>query len=203
MRGFKPKRLVIAALRKSPFLEISNDGKTVRRKVPFEGKSVLDLDVHDDEIAYDPRASTSVVGPVPSMPQKGIQNPKGVCKSMLKPTGFEKTYIEPPQTPQEAVEEEAMYDPDRPFVERIEIAIQRFKQRRRMHEMYSHVFNKFMRFGGVESDSRMYQGVSQQDLKDMDAEEVARALAIHHVPWDRTDAQYWIVDFPAVGKAFL
>jgi hypothetical protein len=204
MRGFKPKKLVVAALRKSAFLEVSSDGKTVKRKIALQGKCVLDPDYFDDsEIAYDPRARKPAVYPVPLIPQKKAEYPNGITKNMLKPTGFEKTYIEPPQTPQEAVEEEALYDPDKPFVERIELAIQRFKQKRRMHTMYAAVFNKLMRFGGVDSTPRMFQGASQQELKEMDAEQVARALANHTVPWDRADEKQWVVDFVGVGKAFL
>jgi hypothetical protein len=69
--------------------------------------------------------------------------------------------------------------------------------------MYSKFFNKFMRFGGVDSEPRMYQGVSKSEMKDMDAEEIAQALAIHKVPWDRTDEKQWSVDFYGVGAAFL
>ena len=170
MRGFKPRRLVIAALRQSAFLEVSADGKMIKRKIPLQGKCLLDPEFHDDdEIAYDPQVRKPAVFPVPLIPQKKVEYPEGVSKNMLKPTGFEKTYAEPPQTPQEAEEEEAMYDPSKPFIERIEIAIQRFKQRKRMHEKYAHVFNKLMKFGGVESGPRMYQGVSQQEIKEMDA----------------------------------
>lgn len=204
MRMYKPKTLVVAALRKSAFLEVSDDGKMLQRKFPFQGKCVLDPDFFDvDDIAYDPTARQPAVYPVPKLPQKKVEYPQGVSKNMLKPTGFEKTYIEPPQTPQEAVEEDALYDPDKSFVERIEIAIQRFKQKRRMHEQYAIVFNKLMRFGGVESGPRMYQGLSQHEKSQMDAEELARAMATHTVPMDRADTMNWVVDFANVGKAFL
>ncbi|KAJ4368308.1 hypothetical protein N0V83_006664 [Neocucurbitaria cava] len=204
MRGYKPKSLVVAALRKSPFLEVSEDGKTIKRKIALQGKCVLDPDFFDDdEIAYDPRNPKPAVYPVPNIPQTKTQYPPGTSKNMMKPTGFEKTHIEPPQTPQEAVEEAALYDQDKPFVERIEIAIQRFKQKRRMHQMYALVFNKLMRFGGVEWGDRMYQGTSKQEMANMDAEELARALATHNVPWDRSDEKQWIVDFVGVSKAFL
>ncbi|KAH7398443.1 Argonaute siRNA chaperone complex subunit Arb1-domain-containing protein [Pyrenochaeta sp. MPI-SDFR-AT-0127] len=204
MRSYKPRSLVTAALRKSVLLEVSTDGKTIKRKIPLQGKCVLDSDFFDDEeIAYDPRTYKSVVHPVPLLSQKKAGNPQGLSKNMLKPTGFEKTFVEAPQTSQEAAEEEAMYDADKPFVERIEIAIQRFKQKRRMHEMYAHVFDKLMRFGGIESSPRMCQGLSKQEMAEMDAEELARALAVHTVPWDRSDEKQWVVDFAGVGKAFL
>ncbi|KAF2855833.1 hypothetical protein T440DRAFT_385195 [Plenodomus tracheiphilus IPT5] len=206
MRAYKPKKLVVAALRKSAFLEVVENGKKIKRKMAMPGRCALDPDFFDadDGIAHDPRTCRQpAVFPVPLLPQTKIEYPKGISKNMLKPSGFEKTYTEPMPTPQEAAEEEAMYDPEKSFVERIEIAIQRFKQKRRMHEMYAHVFHKLMRFSGVESGQRMHQGLSRQEMASMDAEDIAKALAIHSVPWDRGDTKQWVVDFYGVAKAFL
>ncbi|PVI03560.1 hypothetical protein DM02DRAFT_247412 [Periconia macrospinosa] len=204
MRGFKPKRDVVAALRKSPFLVVSDDGKMISRKIPLKGPCALDPDFYnDDEIAYDPRVRIPAVHPVPLLPQRKIENPDGISKNMLKPTGFEDTYAEGPITPAEAEEENAMYSLDKPFVERIELAIQRFKQKRRMHEMYALVFSKWMRFGGVDSGPRMFGAVTKQQMAEMNAEEIARATANHNVPWDRADEKHWVVDFNGVAKAFL
>ena len=206
MRQYKPKSLVVAALRKSTFLEVSDDGKTIKRKTPLQGKTLLDEDLckEDDEIAYDPRTRNNpIVYPVTLHPQQKKVHLKGTSKNMQKPTGFEDTYVEPPIRPEEAEEEDRMYEEDKPFVERIEIAIQRFKQKRRMHEMYSKVFNKLMHYGGVESGPRIYQGLSKAEMKEMDAEEIARVLAVHNVPWDRADEKQWAVDFLGVGSAFL
>ncbi|CAG5162673.1 uncharacterized protein ALTATR162_LOCUS6263 [Alternaria atra] len=212
MRHYKPKTLVTAALRLSAFLEVSADGKTIKRKVPLTGKNILDPDYFDAEddndIAYAPgsrraKAQRPAQYPVPLLPQTKTKHPEEVSKNMLKATGFEKAYVEPVLTPAEAAEEEEMYALTKSFVERIEIAIQRFKQKRRMHEMYAHVFNKLMRFGGVESGPRMYQGLSKHEMNEMGPEELARALAIHNVPWNRSDENKWVVDFVAVCKAFL
>ena len=49
MRQYKPKTLVTAALRLSAFLEVSADGKTIKRKVPLTGKNILDPDYFDAE----------------------------------------------------------------------------------------------------------------------------------------------------------
>ncbi|KAF3033184.1 hypothetical protein E8E12_002308 [Didymella heteroderae] len=205
MRRYKPKSLVVAALRKSAFLEVSADGKTIKRKVPLQGKTLLDEDFckEEDDIAFDPRTREPAVYPVPLHPQQKKVYAEGTSKNMQKPTGFEETYVEPPVTPAEAEEEDRMYDEDKPFVERIEIAIQRFKQKRRMHEMYAKIFNKLMRYGGVESGPRMYQGLSKTEMKEMDAGEIARAMAVHSVPWDRGDEKRWAVDFVGIGSAFL
>ncbi|KAJ5065569.1 Argonaute siRNA chaperone complex subunit Arb1-domain-containing protein [Bipolaris maydis] len=204
MRQYKPKSLVIAALRLSNFLEVSADGKTIKRKIPLQGKCLLDLDFFDDEdIAYDPRVQKPAPRPVPFLQIKKDAHLEGVSKNMKKPTGFERTYVEPLLTADEAAQEDDMYASDKHFVERIEVAIQRFKNKRRMREMYAHVFNQFMRFGGVDAGPRMYQGLSKQEMNEMDAEELARALAIHHVPWDRANETQWVVDFAGVCKGFL
>ncbi|KAF1955732.1 hypothetical protein CC80DRAFT_525921 [Byssothecium circinans] len=205
MRAYKGKQQIAAALRKSPLLQVTEDGKQIARKEPLQGPCATDPDFFedDDEISYDPRARKPAVHPVPLLPQTKKEYPPGMTKNMMKPTGFEKTYVEPPITPAEAQEELAMYDPEKPFVERIELAIQRFKSKRRMHEMYAIAFNKWMKFGGVECGPRMFGGLTNNDKAEMDSEEIARALATHHVPWDRADEKLWAVDFVGVGEAFM
>jgi hypothetical protein len=232
MRQYK-KRDVIEALKNSQKLSVTEDGKKVYRKVPLTGPCLLDPDFKvskpvkqkggpadaseevkekeaggneigdDDEIAYDPRTKRQIAHPLKPISQDKKKYPPGMSKNMMKPTGFEENFVEGPRTPAEAKEEEAMYDPDKPFVERIEIAIQRFKQKRRMHEKYSKVFNKWMKFGGIEFQPRMFGSVTEQEKKDMTAEEIARATATHHVPWDRQEKDKWVVDFVGVAEAFL
>jgi hypothetical protein len=205
MRSYKPKRLVVTALRQSPLLEVSADGKTIKRKIPLQGKCALDPEFfeEDNDVAFDPRARKPAAFPVPQLPQKKIEYPQGLSKNMMKPTGFESTYIEPPVKSDEAKEEEALYDPEKPFVVRIEGAIQRFKEKRRMHEKYAIVFNKLMYLGGVDSGQRIAQGVSKQDIAEMTAEDRSVALATHKVPWDREDEKQWVVDFDGLVRAFL
>lgn len=205
MRSYKPKPLVVTALRKSAFLDVSADGKTIKRKVALQGQTLLDKDFagEDNEIAYDPRTARPVVPPVHLTTQQKKVYPEHTSNNTRKHTGFEATYVEPPITPEEAEAEGRMYDEDKPFVERIEIAIQRFKQKRRMQAIYAKVFDKFMSYGGVDCTPRAHQGLSKTELKEMDAEEVARSLATHTVPWNRTDETQWTVDFLAVGAAFL
>lgn len=209
MRQFKNKQLVVDALRKSTTLEVTEDNKHVKRRVALVGKCLLDPDFQnegdedDDEIAYDPRTKRQIHHPVPLLSQKKEELPPGVTKGMLKPTGFEESHVEGPLTPAEAEAELAMYDPDKSFVERIELAIQRFKQKRRMHEMYAKIFNKWMRYGGVDCAPRMFSGLSKQEMKDMTAEEIARGTATHHVPFERADTKKWTVDFVGVAEAFL
>jgi hypothetical protein len=207
MRGYKPRNLVVAALRKSAFLEVTADGKMIKRKVALQGKCLLDPDFlnddDDDSIAYDPRVRKPAVYPVKQLPQKKKEYPPGMSKGMMKPTGFEENFIEQPIKPEEAVEEEALYDLDKPFVERIEIAIQRFRRKRTFHSRYALPFSKLMRYGGVESVTNMFQGLSKQDMAQMDAEAIAKAKATFNVPWDRSDEKQWIVDFAGLIGGFL
>lgn len=93
MRKYK-KKVVVQALRKSTFLVVTEDGKQVSRKVALQGQCALDEGYFDDtEIAYDPRARVPAVLPVPLLPQEKKVYPVGMSKNMMKPTGFEKTYV--------------------------------------------------------------------------------------------------------------
>ncbi|KAF2273593.1 uncharacterized protein EI97DRAFT_480612 [Westerdykella ornata] len=205
MRKF-PKKVVPVALRRSNFLEVSDDGKRVWRKVPLEGKCLLDEDFKMSESetrkAHD-KSRRRIAYPLRLIPQTKKVLPDGMTKKMMLPTGFEPTYAEGPLSPAEAAEDAAMYDEDKPFVERIELAIHQFMAKKRMHEMYSKVFNKWMIFGGVNCEPRQFGGLSQVEMKQMAAEEIARARAIHQVSWDRGDSNKWVVDFVGVAEAFL
>ena len=111
--------------------------------------------------------------------------------------------VEAPIKPEEQEIEQAMYDHDKHFTERIELAIQRFKQSKRMHQKYAQIFNAFMGFGGVETGQSMFQGISREDIKSMDAEQITRAKATQRVPDDRANTKLWTVDFVGVAEAFL
>jgi len=208
MKQWKPKSRIVAALKQSSKLDLIENNKLVKRKVPFIHPDAAlgdSKDVDDDSVDGGvANAAKPKLTPGPSLPQKKKELPPGVTKNMLKPTGFEDNYAEGPVKPEEASVDQQLYDPDKPFIERIELAIQRFKQKRRMHEMYSRVFGKFMLYGGVESGPRMFGAKpSPAEMKEMEAEELTRALATHHVPWSRQDEQQWVVDFDGVAKGFL
>jgi hypothetical protein len=122
----------------------------------------------------------------------------------MKPSGFEENYVEGPITPAQWEEEQGIYDPDLSFVERIEVAIQRFKAKRKMHQKYVEIFSKFMKFGGVEGQQRQFTGkLNKAELEEYDAGEIARMMATHRVDWDRGDKTKWVVDFESIAKAFL
>ena len=62
------------------------------------------------------------------------------------------------------------------------------------------VFTKYMAFGGVTVGPKMFGGVDQKDMEDMDAEEIITARAQTSITDDRSA---WIIDFEAVAKGFL
>ena len=76
MRGFKGKGLILAALRKSTFLKVSEDGKQISRKVPLQGPCAIDPGFYenDDDISFDPRAQKPAVQPIHLLPQMRAQS---------------------------------------------------------------------------------------------------------------------------------
>ncbi|KAF2491991.1 hypothetical protein BU16DRAFT_467767 [Lophium mytilinum] len=210
MRRFRPKTRVVESLRKSDFLEVDETGKTIKRKIAIRIPTLLDDDDDDSELAYDPASAQEERKATPRRAKQVVPTtlrkevPPGMTKNMMKPSGFEEYYVEGPLTPDQYEEEKQMYDPDISFVERIEVAIQRFKAKRKMHQMFVEVFSKFMRFGGVDGQQRQFTGrLAKTELEEYDASEIARMMATHHVPWDRADPKRWTVDFEGVAKGFL
>ncbi|KAF2121538.1 Argonaute siRNA chaperone complex subunit Arb1-domain-containing protein [Lophiotrema nucula] len=202
MRKWK-KKTVAQALRLSTFLDVVENGKKIRRRTPLVLPTIYDEPEDDSDIAYDPRTKREIVKPIKLLPQDKKALPPGMTKNMMKPTGFEPTHVEGPISPDDYNKERILYDPDKPFTERIEHAIQKFKMKKRMHEKYANVFNKWMLFGGVESMPRLFQGVSKEELAGMDEEQKLQILSIHRVPDDRSDPNVWAVDFVGVAEAFL
>ena len=57
MRHYKPREQVVAALRKSAFLDVSEDGKTIKRKIPLEGLTILDDNDSNSDSALRPEST--------------------------------------------------------------------------------------------------------------------------------------------------
>lgn len=57
-----------------------------------------------------------------------------------------------------------------------------------------------MAYGGVDVGPKMFQGVDQRDIEDMDDEDIVTATAQSTIPKDRSE---WTVDFELVAKGFL
>ncbi|TKX25459.1 putative argonaute siRNA chaperone (ARC) complex subunit Arb1 [Elsinoe australis] len=212
MRGYKPKSIVAEALKKSTFLEFT-DKKHIRRRVPLAIKPNVEQDivpgknapalakarkVKQPQIAPD-GSTLSNTGP-------GVLDPDQpwLTKGMLKETGFEEYYADPPVTPAQYEENQMLYSQDNVFTARIETAIQRYSSRRKFHQDTRYIFDAWMSYGGIESKPRQFTGrISQDELQTMDAGEIAAALATHHVSSQVEHTNKWKVDFPGVAKGFL
>lgn len=198
MRKFKPYTRVVNALKESTFLDVK-DGK-VSRKIPLRvdqlviatsdlepGKTTANLDANGKLIQLQPAA-------------RNMQS--GISKKKLKPTGFEENAPEGPLPPEDFDVDNELYNPAFPMSERMENVIQRFKTKKRMHQIYKAVFDKWMKYGGVEMREQ-FQSVDSKELAGMDAYEKTRVLATHFVDEDRDDRKMWAVDFVGVAKGFL
>ncbi|KAI9732118.1 MAG: hypothetical protein M1834_004214 [Cirrosporium novae-zelandiae] len=129
-------------------------------------------------------------------------------RGIKAPTGFEEYYVDPPTTPAEATEEQKLYDKANPFAFRIETAIQRYRARRNFDSSRKDFFDKYMTYGGVDSNPRMFTGgIDQAELKQLDAKEIATRTAINYVCTDKYEAGQkgcpWVVDFEHCVKGFL
>ncbi|KAK1836820.1 Argonaute complex, subunit Arb1 [Podospora conica] len=132
-------------------------------------------------------------------------------------TGFEEFYCDPPITPAQYQEErENTYPPDRPFVDRIEECIQRFRGLRRMDNVQDKIFSAYLLLGGVDSRPRQFQGTSKlkaSDLEGMTKAEVRGITADDMIPrgegatdirfYNPSAPEHWDISFTAVASGFL
>ncbi|ETS82324.1 hypothetical protein PFICI_04200 [Pestalotiopsis fici W106-1] len=132
-------------------------------------------------------------------------------------TGFEveadmtEFYADPPTTPAEYAEEKNLYSADKPIAQRLEEAIQRYRQKRRFDNQKSFMFDKYLALGGIDSSQRMFQGLDAADAKDMNAEEIRQMTSRYAVQrgfagskfYDPDEPGDWRVDFPIIVKGFL
>jgi Argonaute siRNA chaperone (ARC) complex subunit Arb1 len=62
------------------------------------------------------------------------------------------------------------------------------------------VFSQYLRYGGVDVGAKMFGGVSEQELKAMDKEEIIIARSQTDISIEKMDLE---VDFELVAKSFL
>ncbi|KAF7158469.1 hypothetical protein CNMCM5623_003472 [Aspergillus felis] len=117
-----------------------------------------------------------------------------------KPTGFEEYYVDAPITPQEYAEGREIYDVSRPIIHRMEDAILRFQKKRRIESDRREIFLKYLQYGGVDISQKMFTGMDQRDLKEMDGEEILLARAQTSIAQEKLNLQ---IDFNAVVKGYL
>ncbi|CRK24311.1 Argonaute-binding protein 1 like [Verticillium longisporum] len=142
------------------------------------------------------------------------RGPTGLTRS--RGTGFETYYADPPVTPDEAREEaEELYPPHRPFVDRIEECIQRFRARRRLNTEMTSYFDTYLFLGGIDTAQRQFTGSGSNsktnpDFQDMDTDEVRRATAVDMIHRDKNSTFYneaeperWEIDFTGIVTGYL
>ncbi|CAG7930815.1 unnamed protein product [Penicillium olsonii] len=125
--------------------------------------------------------------------KKNKKRPKSQ-RGARAPTGFEPWHADAPITPQEFEENKKIYDPStnsrvrsiKPILgailanltclcSRCDEAIKRFLAKRRLEPERRKVFLKYLQYGGVGVGQNQMQGVSPQELKEMDKEEAMQA----------------------------
>ncbi|KAI0106181.1 Argonaute complex, subunit Arb1 [Nemania sp. FL0031] len=114
-------------------------------------------------------------------------------------------------TPAEAAVKTKLYDPARPFTDRIEECIQRFRARRRLNSQRAAMFNKYLFLGGIDSSQRQFTGMARDKdaMAEADSEQVRTMKAVDFVGgndyrfYNPSNPDDWEVDFEAIVKGFL
>ncbi|GAB1214547.1 hypothetical protein ATERTT37_003711 [Aspergillus terreus] len=136
---------------------------------------------------------------IPKKKPKKKKKPKSQ-RGIGKPTGFEEYYVDAPMTPDEYHEELALYDPERPIIHRLEDAILRYQQKRRIESNRLAIFHRYLSYGGVDIGPRMFGGVDQHGLKSMDSEQILFARSQASIKYDYSKLA---IDFDAVVRGYL
>lgn len=108
-------------------------------------------------------------------------------------------------TPAEHQENLDCYYPGRQIHDRLEVAIQRYKIRRKFHTSHASAFNTWLKFGGVETGERKFNGKldDKEKIEGMTAFDKAIEFATHQVGDDKGDPNLWVVDFVGLAEAYL
>ena len=183
MRKYKPVTLVVSALRLSTELEVVDDN-FIRRQQPF----TLPLQVKPEEKEVE---------------KLQVLSQDGVTKGLLKPTGFEEYYTDPPITPEVYAHERDIYDTQYAFSDRIEKAVQRYVARRKFHNDTRRIFDGWMKFGGIDARPRIAGQLSREEMESMTAEDIGEIMAVHFCHEDVADDTKFTIDIEGVVKAFL
>ncbi|KAK7981370.1 argonaute siRNA chaperone complex subunit Arb1 [Apiospora saccharicola] len=144
-------------------------------------------------------------------PKKKKKPRKKTGKKRRHITGFEENFCDPPVTPAEASEEKQLYAPQIPFAERIEECIQRYRQKRKVHQRNAHIFDRYFFFGGIQSGPRQFGGMDADAIREATTDEIRQMTATDFIQSGASGAKYyhpkdaedWVVDFEGVVKGFL
>jgi hypothetical protein len=114
-------------------------------------------------------------------------------------------------------EQNDLYPPHRPFAERIQECIQRFRGRRHMNSEQEKLFSRYLVLGGVDATQRQFQGtnmMTKTELKELTKSEI-RAISANDVIQRGGDGKYdarfynpdfpehWDVDFSGVVAGYM
>ncbi|KAI9649675.1 hypothetical protein NHQ30_002256 [Ciborinia camelliae] len=153
-------------------------------------------------------AGTKVAGSGEGEPKKKKKS-SGKNKKAAA-TGFEEFYADPPLTPDEYEEECDTYDESRPFDERIQTCIQRYRARRKLDSIRSNILTKYFALGGIEAGAKTFNGgLDKETLENSTAAEIAAIQATDFVRssnakyYDPSDTENWVVDWEGIAKGFL
>ncbi|KAI5868373.1 Argonaute siRNA chaperone complex subunit Arb1-domain-containing protein [Durotheca rogersii] len=151
--------------------------------------------------------------------RKGKKKKTGAA-SRKNVTGFEGKYPFPsrpqffadaPMTPDEAANENNIYDSSRSFAVRIEECIQRYRASRRMDNERSVLFDKYLWLGGIDSSPRQFTGAAEdaEALAEADADQIRKMTAVDFVGgnderfYNSQNSGDWFVDFEGIVRGFL
>ncbi|KAK3339493.1 Argonaute siRNA chaperone complex subunit Arb1-domain-containing protein [Neurospora tetraspora] len=149
-------------------------------------------------------------------PKKKKKSKKSKSKKK-RPTGFEEYFCDAPMTPAEYEEErKSIYPPNRPFVDRIEECIQRYRARRRFDSAKENLFSRYLFLGGIDTTARQFQGtasLTSHDLDGLDKDDIRDIAANDYVErkpglhasryYNPNQPEHWDVDFTGVVAGFL
>ncbi|KIW21260.1 hypothetical protein PV08_01840 [Exophiala spinifera] len=126
-------------------------------------------------------------------------------RGLGKPTGFEDFFADAPMTPDQHAQNQELYNPSIPFVDRIITAVGRFERTRKLTPERRDIFFKWLVYGGVNIGPRAHQGAP--DTEDLDNAQIAAVLSQASASKDKYDlsssTRLYDVDFHGVMRSFL
>ena len=187
---------------------ITNGIKHVRLDKPEDAEAPTEMqgDLSDRQAVVEDETNASMEIEVAEVPRKKKRKSKKK-KGANNPSGFEEYYVDPPVTPAEYSLERILYEPAKPFTERIQTAIQRYSARRKFDEVRRHVWTKWLAYGGFDTGPKMFGGFGGIASIPVDAtkEDIEAARATEFLQEDlleRGETDF-VVDFEGVLKGFL
>ncbi|EXJ56292.1 uncharacterized protein A1O5_12559 [Cladophialophora psammophila CBS 110553] len=126
-------------------------------------------------------------------------------RGLGKPSGFEDYFADAPLTPEQHAEEQEIYHPRLPFVDRVATAIARFERSRKLTPQRRDALYKYLMYGGLTVRPNIGQG--GLDTEGMDKTQIALALSQVWISEDKrnlgTETSVYEVDFLGCAKGFL